>query len=99
MNIFLTFILGSILVFTSVSIEKGKFDLNLLNNSINRNVAEFDNNNLLESSNINGLNSVDSITEKKANQTNYYVPIHVSNILVVKFFVTRERTKFFDQKN
>ena len=39
-NIFLIIILGSIIVFTSVSFAKGRFDYNLFNNSENNDIVK-----------------------------------------------------------
>ena len=56
-NIFLIFILGSILVFCSVSFAKGRFDFNLFNNAESTDVLKVEEN---KSLNINLLEDLDS---------------------------------------
>ena len=47
-NIFLIIMLGSILVFTSVSLVNSRFDFNLLNNIERKNILKVDENNILQ---------------------------------------------------
>ena len=59
-NIFLILIIGSILVFTSVSFAKGKFNFNLFNKSLIEDVLKFEDNKVLNTSNFNDLDSMNS---------------------------------------
>ncbi len=56
-NIFLIIILGSILVFTSVSFAKGRFDFNLFNNSAIIDIVKVQENKTL---NLNGIKDIDT---------------------------------------
>ena len=56
-NIFIVFILGSLLVFTSVSFAKGRFDLNLFSNSSIIDILEVDENQVLNTSSLKEVNS------------------------------------------
>ena len=61
-NIFLIIILGSILVFTSVSFAKGRFDFNLYNNSGIEDIVNIDEN---KSLNISILKDIDPTDTKR----------------------------------
>jgi len=56
-NIFIIFILGSLLVFTSVSFAKGRFDLNLFSGSAIIDVVEVEENNSLDISESNHVDA------------------------------------------
>ena len=56
-NIFWIIFIGSILVFTSVSFAKGRFDFNLFNNSVIIDIVQVEKN---KSQDISGLKSIDS---------------------------------------
>ena len=63
-NIFLIVILGSILVFTSVSFAKGRFDFNLFNNSDINDIVKVDQNKALNQTNLKDLDSTNSTIQK-----------------------------------
>ena len=63
-NIFLIIILGSILVFTSVSFAKGRFDFKLLNNSKINDIIKVDENKVLDISISMDIASKTSIIQK-----------------------------------
>ena len=68
-NIFIIIILGSILVFTSLSFVKGKFDFNLFNTSSINDILNVEDGKIL---NINNLNDLDSLNyEFKEENDNY----------------------------
>ena len=57
-NIFIIFILGSLLVFTSVSFAKGRFDLHLFSSSEIIDVVEVEENNALDISEFNDVDTM-----------------------------------------
>ena len=59
-NIFLIIILGAILVFTSVSFAKGRFDLNLFSNSAIIDILEVEENNPINNIDLKDLDSTNS---------------------------------------
>ena len=63
-NIFFIIILGSIIVFTSVSFEKNRFDSNLFNNFGINDITNVDENKSLNVSNLKDINSIKSKSEK-----------------------------------
>ena len=63
-NIFLIIILGSILVFTSISFAKGRFDFNLFNNSEINHIIKLDQNRAPDISNLKEINSTNSAIQK-----------------------------------
>ena len=63
-NIFLIIIVGSILVFTSVSFAKGRFDLNFLSNSTNIDVIEVEENKDIDISQLNNMDFTNSKIQK-----------------------------------
>ena len=63
-NIFLIIILGSILVFISVSFAKGKFDLNLFNNSVINDIVKVDKNKAPDISSLKDTDSRNSRIQK-----------------------------------
>ena len=63
-NIFLIIILGSILVFTSVSFAKGRFDFNFLNNPGIIDIVKVDENKALNTSTLKDIDSTKLTTEK-----------------------------------
>ena len=74
-NIFIIFILGSLLVFTSVSFAKGRFELNLYSNSEIIDVVEVEENNTLDISELNDVDAKnltiqENIDKKDLNKTN-----------------------------
>ena len=74
-NIFIIFILGSLLVFTSVSFAKGRFDLNLFSSSEIIDVVEVEENNALDISELNDVDATnltiqENIDKKDLNKTN-----------------------------
>ena len=74
-NIFIIFILGSLLVFTSVSFAKGRFDLNLFISSEIIDVVEVEENNALDISELKDVDAKnltiqENIDKKDLNKTN-----------------------------
>ncbi len=74
-NIFIIFILGSLLVFTSVSFAKGRIDFNLFSSSAIIDVVEVEENNPLDISELNDVDSTnltiqENIDKKDLNKTN-----------------------------
>ena len=74
-NIFIIFILGSLLVFTSVSFAKGRFDLNLFSGSAIIDVVEVEENNAQDTSQLNDVDATnltiqENIDKKDLNKTN-----------------------------
>ena len=63
-NIFLIIILGSILVFTSVSFAKGRFDFNLFNNSEINDIIKVDQDKAPDISSLKDIDSTNSIIQK-----------------------------------
>ena len=63
-NLFLIIILGSILVFTSVSFAKGRFDLNLFNNSEIIDIIKVDQNKAPDISILTDIDSSNSTIQK-----------------------------------
>jgi len=63
-NIFLIIILGSILVFTSVSFAKGRFDFNLFNNSEINDIVKVDQNKAPDISILKDIDSTNSTIKK-----------------------------------
>ena len=63
-NVFIIIILGSILVFTSVSFAKGRFDFNLFNNFATNDIVNVDKNEALNISNLNDMDSMNEIIEQ-----------------------------------
>tara|TARA_Y100001968_G_scaffold26471_1_gene20617 strand:+ start:451 stop:1014 length:564 start_codon:yes stop_codon:yes gene_type:complete len=63
-NIFIIIILCSILVFTSVSFVKGRFDFNLFANPGSNNIFKVDENKALNTSILKDIDSTNSIIEK-----------------------------------
>ena len=64
-NIFLILIIGSILVFTSISLVKGRFNFNLFNTSLTHDIVKIEGNNSLNTSELNDFDS--TIPEKEQN--------------------------------
>ena len=63
-NIFLIIILGSILVFTSVSFAKGRFDFNLFNNSEINDIVKVDQNKAPDIGSLKDTDSTNSTNQK-----------------------------------
>ena len=63
-NIFLIIILGSILVFTSVSFAKGRFDFNLFNNFATSNIVNVNKNKALNKTNLKDIDSMNLKIQK-----------------------------------
>ncbi len=63
-NIFLILIIGSIIVFTSLSFAKGRFDFNIFNNSLVQDIVKFEGNQNIVKNNQEELYSVNLIIEK-----------------------------------
>ena len=63
-NIFIVIIISSILVFTSLSFAKGRFNLNLFNTSLINYSAKVKDNNALKNNHLNDLESLDFENEQ-----------------------------------
>ena len=63
-KIFLIIILGSILVFTSVSFAKGRFDFNLFNNSETKDIVKVDQSKAPDITSLKDIDSSNSIIQK-----------------------------------
>ncbi len=63
-NIFLIIILGSIIVFTSLSFTKGRFDFNLFNNYVSNDIVKVDENKALNISILKDIDSMNSTIQK-----------------------------------
>ena len=59
-NIFTIIIISSILVFTSLSLAKGKFNFNLINTSLINGIVKVEDNKILTTNDLNDLDSIDS---------------------------------------
>ncbi len=79
-NIFFITILGSILVFTSVSFVKGKFDLNLLSNSAVVNIVDVGENKLLDVSELKGIDSKDSTIQQNLDRKDLAKPNEINSL-------------------
>ena len=64
-NVFLIIIIGSIIVFTSVSFAKERFDFNLFNNSGINDIVNVDNNKDLNISSLEDIDSVNSTSQEQ----------------------------------
>ena len=69
-NIFLIIILGSIIVFTSVSFTKDRFNLNFFNNSGINNIVNVDQIEILNESSLEDLDSKNSTNQKNLDTKN-----------------------------
>tara|TARA_B100000965_G_scaffold95462_1_gene77946 strand:- start:154 stop:717 length:564 start_codon:yes stop_codon:yes gene_type:complete len=63
-NIFTILIISSILVFTSLSIAKGRFNFNIFNTSLVKEIVQFDDDKFVETSDLNSLDTLNSEFEK-----------------------------------
>ena len=63
-NIFTVIIISSILVFTSLSIVKGRFDFNLFNTSLIDNIVKIEDNKVLKLTHLKDLDSINSEEEQ-----------------------------------
>ena len=79
-NIFLILILGSILVFTSVSFAKGRFNFNFFNNSLNREIVQTQDNNDSATSSLKDLNSTNLKTDQNIDKTDIDKPSNINSL-------------------
>ena len=63
-NIFLIIIVGSLIVFTSVSFAKGRFNLNLVGDSVITDIVEVEENKALDISLLNDIDSTNSTIQQ-----------------------------------
>ena len=70
-NIFIVIILSSLLVFTSVSFSKGRFDYNLLGGSTNTDILEVEENNDLDISLFKDIDPNNSTTKQNVDQIDF----------------------------
>ena len=68
-NIFITIIISSVLVFTSVSFAKGRFNFDLLNTYVTKDIVKVEDNKALETNQLDDLGIKNTETEKNL-QTN-----------------------------
>ena len=99
-NIFLIIIIGSILVFTSLSVVKGRFNINLLNNSMIENIGSVEVNKV---SSINELGTKDTMKEEtnlklNLNETDKYNKIKISDKNTIDIDQKNKNNKI-DEKN
>ena len=59
-NIFIIIILSSILVFTSLSFAKGRFNFNLFNTSLIQDIVKIEDNKVLKTTQVNDLDNINS---------------------------------------
>ncbi len=59
-NIFIIIIISSLLVFTSISLVKGRFNFNLFNTSLIHDMVRIEDNNALNTNQLKNLDSIDS---------------------------------------
>ena len=78
-NIFLIIILGSLLVFTSVSFAKGRFDFNLFNNSEVNDILKVDQNKARDISILKDIESMNSPIQKNLETKDLDKSIKVSS--------------------
>ena len=64
-NIFIMIIISSLLVFTSISLVKGRFNFNIFNTSLTYDIVKIEGNNALKTSELNDFDS--TIPEKEQN--------------------------------
>ena len=57
-NIFIIIIISSLIVFTSISLVKGRFNFNLFNTSLTHDIVKIEGNNALRTSELNDLDSI-----------------------------------------
>ena len=63
-NIFLIIVIGSLLVFTSLSFAKGRFNLNLFNTSLTNEIIQAKDNNVMKTNQLTDLDSLDLENEQ-----------------------------------
>ena len=63
-NIFIIIIISSILVFTSLSFAKGRFNFNLFESSSMQNIVKVEDNNFLKTNQLKGLDSINPENER-----------------------------------
>ncbi len=63
-NIFIILIISSILVFTSLSFSKGRFNFNLFNRYSFKDIVVFEDNKVVQTNTLNDLNSIDLENEQ-----------------------------------
>jgi len=63
-NIFFIIIISSLLVFTSLSFAKGRFNFNLFNNYLNEDIVKIEVNKVLETNDIKALDSISNEGEQ-----------------------------------
>ena len=63
-NIFLVIIISSLLVFTSLSFAKGRFNLNLFNTSLTNEIIQATDNNVMKTNQLTDLDSLDLENEQ-----------------------------------
>ena len=63
-NIFIIIIISSILVFTSLSLVKGRFNFKILNTSLIQDIVKVEDNKVIKTNQLKGLDSVNSKNEQ-----------------------------------
>ncbi len=79
-NIFLIIILGSILVFTSLSFAKGRFNFSLFNNSEINDIIKVDKNKASDISSVNDADSINSKIQKSIEIKDLYKSTKITSL-------------------
>ncbi len=103
-NIFIIISLCSVLVFTSVSFAKGRFDLNLFHNSEIGDIVEVEENHALEISESEDIDSMNSIIQQNVDTKDLDKPSQVNSsdndpMKVDKKIDKQKNTKIESQSN
>ena len=79
-NVFLIIIVGSIIVFTSVSFAKGRFELNLFSNSAIIDIVEVEENKVLDISRSKDIDSTNLTIQQKLDTQNLDKPNEINSL-------------------
>ena len=94
-NIFFIIILGSILVFTSISFVKGRFDLNLFSKSAITDIVELEENKVLDISQLKDIDSTNSIIKENFDNKDLGKPNKINSL---EDDLMKEDQKIINQK-
>ena len=79
-NIFIIIIIGTVLVFTSVSFAKGRFEFNLFSNSLLVDIVEVEENNSLDILLLEDMDSTNLTTQKNLGKEDLYKSNKISSL-------------------
>ena len=79
-NIFLILIIGSILVFTSLSFAKGRFDFDLFNTSVINDIVKIEDYKVLKTSHLDGLDSINKEIEQSLEENEIYKRSNINSL-------------------